>query len=30
MRLVCGKPVKDMNQSELERVWIWARKEYSK
>jgi superfamily II DNA or RNA helicase len=28
MRLVCEKPVKDMNQSELEKVWIWVKKEY--
>jgi superfamily II DNA or RNA helicase len=28
MRLVCEKPVKDMNQKELEKVWLWVRKEY--
>jgi superfamily II DNA or RNA helicase len=28
MRLVCGKPVKDMNRSELEKVWIWIKREY--
>jgi superfamily II DNA or RNA helicase len=28
MRLVCGKPVKDMNQSELEKVWLWVKREY--
>jgi superfamily II DNA or RNA helicase len=28
MRLICAKPVKDMNQKELEKVWIWIRKEY--
>jgi hypothetical protein len=28
MRLVCEKPVKDMNQGELEKVWLWIRKEY--
>jgi hypothetical protein len=28
MRLVCEKPVKDMNQSELEKIWVWVRKEY--
>jgi hypothetical protein len=28
MKLVCGKPVTDMNQKELEKVWIWVRKEY--
>jgi hypothetical protein len=29
MRLICAKPIKDMNQKELEKVWLWARKEYS-
>jgi hypothetical protein len=29
MRLVCEKPVSDMNQKELEKVWIWVRKEYT-
>jgi superfamily II DNA or RNA helicase len=28
MRLVCGKPVREMNQGELEKVWGWVRKEY--
>jgi hypothetical protein len=28
LRLVCAKPVKDMNQGELEKVWLWVRKEY--
>jgi hypothetical protein len=28
MKLICNKPVKDMNQSELEKVWLWFRKEY--
>jgi superfamily II DNA or RNA helicase len=28
MKLLCEKPVKDMNQKELEKVWIWVRKEY--
>jgi hypothetical protein len=28
MKLVVNKPVADMNQKELEKVWIWARKEY--
>jgi hypothetical protein len=28
MRLVCEKSVKDMNQKELENVWLWVRKEY--
>jgi hypothetical protein len=28
IRLVCGKPVKDMNQSELEKVWLWVKREY--
>ena len=30
LRLVCEKPVKDMSQGELEKVWIWVRKEYGK
>jgi hypothetical protein len=30
MRLICAKPVKDMNQKELEKVWLWVRKEYGK
>jgi superfamily II DNA or RNA helicase len=30
MRLICAKPIKDMNQQELEKVWLWARKEYGK
>jgi hypothetical protein len=28
MRLICAKPVADMNQKELEKVWLWVRKEY--
>jgi superfamily II DNA or RNA helicase len=28
MRLICAKPVKDMNQKELEKVWLFVRKEY--
>ena len=28
LRIVCDKPVKDMNQSELEKVWLWVKKEY--
>jgi hypothetical protein len=28
MRLVCAKPVKDMNQGELEKVWMWVKREY--
>jgi superfamily II DNA or RNA helicase len=28
MRLVCAKPVAEMNQKELEKVWLWVRKEY--
>jgi superfamily II DNA or RNA helicase len=28
LRLICDKPVKDMNQSELEKVWLWIRREY--
>jgi hypothetical protein len=28
MRLVCGKPVKDMNLGELEKVWMWVKREY--
>jgi hypothetical protein len=23
-----GKPVREMNRGELERVWVWLRKEY--
>jgi superfamily II DNA or RNA helicase len=30
MKLVCNKPVAEMNQYELEKVWIWVRKEYGK
>jgi superfamily II DNA or RNA helicase len=30
MKLQCGKPIKEMNQSELEKVWLWVRKEYGK
>jgi superfamily II DNA or RNA helicase len=28
MRLVCEKPVAEMNVRELERVWLWVRREY--
>jgi superfamily II DNA or RNA helicase len=28
MRLICAKPVKEMNRSELEKVWMWVRREY--
>jgi superfamily II DNA or RNA helicase len=28
MKLVCDKPVAEMNQKELEKVWLWVRKEY--
>jgi hypothetical protein len=28
MRLVVPKPVAEMNQKELEAVWLWVRKEY--
>jgi superfamily II DNA or RNA helicase len=28
MRLICAKPVNDMNQKELTAVWLWVRKEY--
>lgn len=28
MRLVCEKPVAEMNQRELEKVWCWVTKEY--
>jgi superfamily II DNA or RNA helicase len=28
LRLVCEKPVKDMNQGELEKVWLWVKREY--
>jgi superfamily II DNA or RNA helicase len=28
MKLVIDKPIADMNQGELEKVWMWARKEY--
>jgi superfamily II DNA or RNA helicase len=28
MKLICNKPVKDMNQSELEKVWLWVKREY--
>jgi hypothetical protein len=28
MKLVVDKPVADMNQGELEKAWMWARKEY--
>ena len=28
MRLVCPKPVAEMNQGELEKVWVWIRENY--
>jgi superfamily II DNA or RNA helicase len=28
MKLICPKPVAEMNQQELEKVWLWVRKEY--
>ena len=28
MKLICPKPVAEMNQSELETVWVWVKKEY--
>jgi hypothetical protein len=28
MRLVADKPIPEMNQAELEKVWMWARAEY--
>jgi hypothetical protein len=28
MKLICPKAVAEMNQGELEKVWIWIRKEY--
>ena len=28
LKLICPKPVAEMNQQELEKVWIWVRKEY--
>jgi superfamily II DNA or RNA helicase len=28
MRLICAKPLAEMNQSELEKVWTWVRKEF--
>jgi hypothetical protein len=28
LKLICNKPVKDMNQGELEKVWIWVKREY--
>jgi len=28
MKLVCPKPVAEMNQQELEAVWMWLKKEY--
>jgi hypothetical protein len=30
MRLICAKPIKDMNQKELEKVWLWVRTEFEK
>jgi superfamily II DNA or RNA helicase len=30
MKLICNKPVAEMNQKELEEVWLWVRKEYVK
>jgi hypothetical protein len=29
MRLICNKPIAEMKQSELEKVWMWVRKEYA-
>jgi len=28
MRIVCEKPVAEMNQGELEKVWVWVKREY--
>jgi hypothetical protein len=28
MKIVCDKPVKNMNQSELEKIWMWVKREY--
>ena len=28
MKLICDKPVADMNQKELETVWLWVKREY--
>jgi hypothetical protein len=28
MRLVCEKPIKEMNLRELEKAWVWVKKEY--
>jgi hypothetical protein len=28
MRLVCEKPIAEMNQAQLENVWVWVMKEY--
>jgi superfamily II DNA or RNA helicase len=28
MKLICNKPIAEMNQGELEKVWLWVRKEY--
>jgi hypothetical protein len=30
LKLICDKPVAEMNQAELEKVWMWVRKEYGK
>jgi len=28
MKLICNKSIKEMSQNELEKVWIWVKKEY--
>ena len=28
MKILCNKPVKEMNQGELEKVWFWVKQEY--
>jgi superfamily II DNA or RNA helicase len=28
MRLVCEKPIGEMNQAQLEKVWVWVKREY--
>ena len=28
LKLICNKPVAEMNQQELEKVWVWLRKNY--
>jgi superfamily II DNA or RNA helicase len=30
MRLICAKPVAEMNQKELTAVWVWVKKEYGR